>query len=375
MNKFRQFIAAVSFLVGYAAINLYVVYKIYLWINSRFPPNDIIFLCVFLCLFLLSLVVKYLPMGSSFSRIMQKIGSYWMGIAIYLLMFFVAVDMVNLFNKFTGIIPVSILNVINFYTGPAAVLMSFILIGYGRYNAKKIKLVSYEVKLKNAVLNNFKITLISDLHLGSVSNSEKKLERIVNIINKMNPDIVCIPGDIFNEDFSGIRNSGGAIAVLKNIKTAYGVYACLGNHDRGHTLNQMIDFLEKSNIKLLNDEHVIIDNRLALFGRQDSSTVERKDITNALNSVSTNFPVVIMDHKPGNIVEYSNSVGLVLSGHTHGGQLFPVTLFKNLMFKVGYGYYQKDENSPQLIVTSGISLFGPPIRIGTNNEIVSITLR
>ena len=165
------------------------------------------------------------------------------------------------------------------------------------YNANHIKYVSYDVQTKKTTLaTDMKIVLISDLHLGAV-NSEKHLASIVQGVNNLKPDIVCVAGDVFNDDYNAIRNPDVAIDLLKNITATYGVYACLGNHDGGNTFNEMTSFLEKSNIKLLNDEYIIIDERLILFGRVDPSPIggfgelKRKDIkviTETIASLGTN---------------------------------------------------------------------------------------
>ena len=225
------------------------------------------------------------------------------------------------------------------------------------------------------------IVLIADSHLGSINSCESRLEGIVQTINKMSPDIVCIAGDLFNDDFGAIRDPERASSLFKGINATHGVFACLGNHDGGSTLGQMKDFLEESNIKLLNDEYEIIDGRLALFGRVDSSPrggfgeLSRQDISDAITSVSVNMPVVVMDHNPSNIDEYGSEVDLILAGHSHAGQIFPGNLLSRALFTVGYGHYQKDTASPHVIVTSGASTWGPPFRIGTSNEIVRIVIK
>lgn len=133
-------------------------------------------------------------------------------------------------------------------------------------------------------------------------------------------------------------------------------------------------------IKLLNDEYVIIDERLALFGRVDASPIggfgelKRKDITEEIASTDTNMPIVVMDHTPINLEQYDENVDLVLAGHTHRGQIFPGNLITNAIFVVDYGHYQKDATSPHIIVTSGVGTWGMPMRVGSNNEIVSINL-
>ena len=87
-----------------------------------------------------------------------------------------------------------------------------------------------------------------------------------------------------------------------------------------------------------------------------------------------NLPVVVMDHNPANVDAYSDEVDLILSGHTHKGQIFPGSLITNQMFSVDYGYYRKDAQSPHVVVTSGVGYWGMPLRVGTDCEIVSIRL-
>jgi len=295
-------------------------------------------------------------------------------------LFFFAADILILLGRVTSLIQAPILNNVRFYSGLIVILLTAGIITYGVYNTNQIKTVHYEIELRDVLLNNMKIVLISDLHLGDV-NSERNLERVVLYINNLNPDIVCITGDIFNDNFNLIRYPDRAINLFRSINTTYGVFACLGNHDGGRTLNQMKRFLEESNIKLLNDEYVIIDGRLALFGRLDANPIggfgdlQRRYISKEIASVGANMPVIVMEHNPAHINEYGSDVDLILAGHTHGGQLFPGNLVTRAMFAVHHGHYQKDASSPHVIVTSGVSTWRPPMRIGTHNEIVSILVR
>jgi len=143
----------------------------------------------------------------------------------------------------------------------------------------------------------------------------------------------------------------------------------------------MINFLEESNIKLLNDEYIIIDGRFVLFGRLDANPIggfgelQRRDISETIISVGAEMPVIVMDHNPARIKEYGKETNLILAGHTHRGQMFPGSLVTRNMFTVDYGHYQKEKDNPHVIVTSGVSTWRPPMRIGTNNEITSILVR
>ena len=380
MSITRIIISLIIFISIYGGGNYYVARMIYLFLNHLFPQLNIkIYIGIFV--FIAStIILGILPLPVEIKRILQFIGAFWLGIFMYSVLLFLAADIFILLGRVTNIIQVSMLNNIRFYSGLAVIILTAVLVIYGVFNANQIKIVNYEIELNNASLNDFKIVLISDLHLGDV-NSERNLKRMVQSINDLNPDIVCIAGDIFNDNFRLIRNPKRVINLFRTINTTYGVFACLGNHDGGRTFNQMKIFLEESNIKLLNDEYVIIDNRFALFGRLDANPIggfgklQRQDISETIASVGANMPVIVMEHNPSHIKEYGREVDLILAGHTHGGQIFPGNLITRAMFVVAYGHYQEDIYNPHVIVTSGVNTWRPPMRVGTNNEIVSITLR
>ena len=142
----------------------------------------------------------------------------------------------------------------------------------------------------------------------------------------------------------------------------------------------MTDFLSKANIKLLSEEYTVIDNRLVLIGRLDSAPigkydgVARKKVSDFFKVTDPSMPVIVMDHNPANIDEYSGDIDLILSGHTHKGQIFPANLVTKMIYTVDYGHYQKDSNSPHVIVSSGVGYWGMPMRVGTDCEIVSIQI-
>ena len=218
------------------------------------------------------------------------------------------------------------------------------------------------------------MVMISDIHLGTVG-CEGRLESIVKEINSQKPDVVCIAGDLFDSSMDLLSDPEKAIENLKKIESTYGVYACFGNHDAGDTFTQMSDFLEKANINILNDQYTVIDERLILAGRLDKSAIGGRDIKRkALSKIEgdNDLPVVVMDHNPANYSDYSSDVDLILSGHTHKGQIFPVNLVTDILYEVDYGYYRKDSKSPQIIVTSGIGYWGMPMRVGTDSELVVI---
>lgn len=380
MSKVGMMIGVILILTFYGGSSFYIGRKIFQWMKLLFPHVNGTIYTVIYGFFALSLIMVFLPLPTTIKGIMSWIGSYWMGIIVYLFIFFLIADLIIFLGSIVKIIPAPIPPSIHFYASLAVILLTVSFASYGIYNSNQIKNVSYDIQTKETTLSSgMKIVLISDLHLGAV-NSEKRLESIVKNINNLEPDLVCIAGDIFNDDYKAIQNPEEAIALLKSITSTYGVYGSLGNHDGGKTFGDMITFLERSNIKLLNDEYEIIDERLVLFGRVDPSPIggfgelKRKDVTEMIASLDANMPIVVMDHTPSNIREYGEEVDLVLSGHTHKGQIFPGNLITNAVFDVDYGHYQKDDSSPHVIVTSGAGTWGMPMRVGSNNEIVSIHL-
>ncbi|OJG74848.1 hypothetical protein RV12_GL002265 [Enterococcus quebecensis] len=256
-----------------------------------------------------------------------------------------------------------------------------ILFCYGSWQAQQIKTMNYQVTLNkagNSGQKKIKAVLISDVHLGYVNNL-KKLKKIVTQINQMNPDIVFISGDLFDGNFNALQDPEGIKQQFRRLSSTYGTYMCWGNHDAGETFDQMKELVESGNITLLEDEMTVVADEILVVGRKDSRPIgsqegNRKSIQEQFTKVGNQLPKIILDHQPSNIDEYEYANELILSGHTHKGQIFPFNLVTKAYFTVDYGYYRKDKNSPQVIVSSGVCTWGPPMRLGTQSEIVQIDM-
>ena len=359
-------------------INIYLSHRVWQFLHYIFPQFSIYTSVAF---FSIMTIIMILSITNPFNGYLRKtisfIGSYWMGIFVYLLLFFLISDiLIFIIRMFNFQMPK--VETLRYISGICVIALTAIVSLYGFFHANKLYIVEYDVKIHSNNGYDMKIILISDLHLGAVG-SEEKLENIVDKINEQNPDLVCISGDIFNTDFKEISNPEKAQKILCKIESKYGTYACLGNHDSGKTFELMTNFLDKANIKLLKDEYAIIDNRLILAGRLDSSPIngagdlKRGTPDDVLEGADKNIPIVVLDHNPAHVEEYTDDVDLVLSGHTHKGQIFPASFITNAMFPVDYGYYCTNKNV-NVIVTSGVNTWGMPMRVGTNCEIVKINL-
>lgn len=379
----RVFIVAILIIVlVLSAASIYVAKGLYHGLNSFFPKVRFWQVMSGVSVITIFLVIGFLRSSLSFSDdvnyVLGFIGCYCMGIFAYLLLYTIIAEVIFIIPRLKKI-KFTAYRYFNGIISIAVVVLTVITCVCGSVNTVKLDVVSYDIKLQSKTdIFDLNMVLISDLHLGAVG-SESRLENIVKSINELNPDVICISGDIFDTNFGAIRDPETALETLKKLKSTYGVYACFGNHDGGNTHGKMVSFLEKAGINLLRENYAVIDNRMVIVGRLDGSPIggynsnERKDFSKIEIEEYLDLPIVVLDHNPKNIGEYTNTeADLILCGHTHKGQLFPANFVTDVIYDVDYGYYRKDDNSPQVIVTSGVGYWGMPIRVGTDCEIVNI---
>jgi len=372
-------IAACVMLAILGTVSFYIGRKLLNWLCLVLPNANPKLFFIIPAVIALSFVLAFLPLDLSIKKTLVWINWLIVGFFLYFLMFFLLSDIVLLIGKMTKIIP-TVAPQTFIFIGWIVLTLATCMAVYGTFNGRQIKRVLYTVQIeKETPLKNLNIVLISDTHLG-YQNDEKWLAKIVENINALKPDIVAIAGDIFNDNFRALSNPNEAVRTLQSIKSTYGVYACWGNHDGGNTFDEMLRFLERGNVRVLQDEYFVVEDKFIIIGRKDSSPIgdqgeARKELSSVLEGIDAGMPIIVLDHNPANIKEYGNDIDLILCGHTHRGQMFPSNLVTNFVFTVDYGHYQRDANSPHVVVTSGAGLWGPPFRIGTNNEIVSVLLK
>lgn len=361
-------------------IHLYLGVRIHQGLKYFFPLLSrgwvISVVLIMALVLILGFVRSMLPVPAVIRRVLGVASSYWMGFFVYLLLYMLLADILRLL--LCRIIPSVPLKSLLPLAATGIALATCV---FGIVNANELCHVSYDVSpTSKASESETRLVMISDLHLGAVG-SEKRLEKIVREINAQEPDIICIVGDFFDNDFHAIQEPERAAQILSGLKAAHGVYVCLGNHDSGQTVPEMLRFWEECKIRLLADAYTVIDNRLMLAGRLDPSPIggfdgrKRGELESVLADAPQNLPVIVMDHNPSSAASYSGNVSLVLSGHTHKGQIFPGSLFTDRMFDVDHGIWQKDADSPHVIVSSGVGTWGMPMRVGTDSEIVTVHLR
>ena len=255
-------------------------------------------------------------------------------------------------------------------------IVSVLIVLYGYLRTKVIKIKPYHITLGDGK-EGYHIALISDIHLG-VFVYEKHMRRIVKKINALEPDLVVISGDIFDVDNSLLECRDRIKLISKQfrkIKSKEGVYAVVGNHDPKVSNAGFQHFLKTAKIRLLDNDAKVLA-KINLIGRTDDTNNKRTKLADILLKIDAQKPIVVLDHRPESIQEAAeHGVDLILCGHTHQGQLFPITLFTKWANGKDcfYGHHITDKTHS--IITSGVGFFELPVRIGTNNEIADIYLQ
>ena len=363
-----------------------------------FQKRSIRVLVVTLYTFLASsILIAFLLPAGGLQRIMKLISNYWLGTFLYILLTVVIADLIRLLLiRITFRYSHRIFCRKGFIAGGTlSILLIAALSLDGIYGASHLQVTQYDVTVEKAITNGedtLKVVLIADLHLG-YSIGSPYMKKMVDRINEQSPDLVVIAGDIFDNDYDALDNPDRLVQILSGIESRYGVYACYGNHDiqekllAGFTLEKtkekvsdprMDALLEKAGIRLLQDEGILIDDSFYLYGRPDAKKpgrgiAERKSPAQLTEGMNLSKPILVIDHEPRQLEELSKAgVDLDLCGHTHDGQMFPGNLLTSLMWENSCGYLQK--GSMHNIVTSGVGVFGPNMRVGTKSEICVVNV-
>lgn len=262
-----------------------------------------------------------------------------------------------------------------------SVLLTILYLGYGFYLAHHVVETKYVVETnKNIGVNSFRIVQLSDSHIGATMNGNKFISYMEKI-NEESPDIVVITGDFVDDDTT-FKDMKKACTGLGKLKTKYGVYFVYGNHDKGYFNTR--DFndkdlrreLKENNVVILEDESLLVADSIYLIGRQDRSVLNRASIQDLTKDLDKNKYMIVLDHQPN---DYGNElqagVDLVLSGHTHGGQFFPLGPL-GVLFGFNDAYYglEKREDTT-FIVNSGIGDWAIQFKTGTISEYGIIDIR
>ena len=287
-------------------------------------------------------------------RAMFNFGSVWMVFLLY------------------GVLTITLLDIVHLlipslrYGVPIALALTIfiLLIGYVRYRNPEV--VEYKFRSEK-IASPKRIVAVSDVHLG-YGTDRHKLERYVELINAQNADMVLIVGDLIDNSIIPVEEQR-MDEVLRQIVAPDGVYMVVGNHEYISNITASEEFLSKTNISLLRDSVARVDG-IAIVGRDDMMNRERKSLGELANFDGY---TIVLDHQPSAIEEsVAHAADLHISGHTHRGQVWPLSWLTDAIYEQSHGH-RKWLNS-DVVVTTGLSLWGPPFRIGTRSELVVVEL-
>lgn len=268
-----------------------------------------------------------------------------------------------------------------YYSGVCAILITVVYLAIGWYYAHHVYQTEYQLKTEKSVgKEGLRVVQISDSHVGATFDGEG-FAGYMKDVQKTNPDVVVITGDFVDDDTIK-RDMITSCRALGELKTTYGVYFVFGNHDKGYfdhrdfTEEQLRQELEKNQVEILEDESVLIDERFYIIGRQDRSEEGRADMKTLTKELDFSKYMIVLDHQPHDFENQKEiGVDLVLCGHTHGGQLFPVGITGELSGENDKTYGLEKRKDTTFIVSSGISDWAIPFKTAAIAEYVVIDIQ
>lgn len=271
-------------------------------------------------------------------------------------------------------------------SGIIAFAVTAAVMGYAYVNMHQVTVAGYTVQTNKPVREEgYRIVFLSDLHFGTTMDAEK-LQDYCEQMQQEQPDLVVLGGDIVDEK-SSLQEVEEAFGALATISSTFGTYYVYGNHDKGRysktcdfTKTQLAKIIEDAGIVILEDDTVLLNDELSISGRWDRSDAaqagrSRKASADLLKGAPETACHILADHQPRDMQENASAgYDLMLSGHTHAGQMWPVGLITELFDKGTVNYGQKSFGNMQLIVSSGIAGWGYPLRTGRHSEYAVISV-
>ena len=377
-------------LLGSHFLLFFTAVRVYSITNSITRLILLILLSVLAMSFFLSAIFVRLssnPVTNAFSWL----SSIWFGLWLHLLAALALFWLIYAITRVLGANP-DLRLVAGTLFGLAAVVTV-----YGTVNAFSVQVKHLEVQLRN-VPDNWRdktIVQLSDVHLGAIRGNGF-LKNVIAKVNALEPEMVVITGDLFDGMGGDLPSFAEPLSTLSASK---GVFFVSGNHEGYLGLTEPLSIVEKAGIRILDDEVVDVDGlQIAGVSFPEFGTLNKeRSVTRMGEAIDPDKPCILLYHTPTDVAESSTGraeqqsrtylspdidfsfareyrIDLQLSGHTHEGQLIPFTYLTKRIFG-GYHYGLHNVDGFSIYITSGTGTWGPPLRTGSNSEIVAITLR
>ena len=302
------------------------------------------------------------------SKFLYELGNSSIFITLYLAMVFIILDI----GRIAHLIPKSFMFGSRLGTASIFILVVAIFI-YGYFNYERKERVQLNVETAKPLKRPLRVVMMSDLHLG-YHNTRADFHKWVSDIMAENADLILIAGDVIDGSIRALLEQDMATE-FRRLKVP--VYACWGNHEYYSGRKEAIQFYKDAGIHLLVDEAEKVELRgdtILLIGRDDRVNENRKSVKELLSGFSNNRYVMLLDHQPYHLEEAEQAgVDFQLSGHTHYGQVWPISWIEEAIYEKAFGALKKGDT--QYYISSGIGIWGAKFRIGTRSEYVVADIR
>lgn len=355
-----------SIIAAYLCGNIYIFVRALQTLSSLSLGWKVVFSLGYwlaaLALVLSIFVLRHIEIPEVLSQSLFNIGSIWLVFTLYMVLTLLVTDISKLF--------IPTLKAYGFVTSLG---FTVCLLTYGYFNYKHPDINHLDITLDKPLQGQpIKVVAISDVHLGN-GTRKPQLRKFVEMINAQEPDLIIIGGDLIDNSLIPLYQQKMA-EELNQLKAPMGIYLAPGNHEYISGMESCEQFLKHTPIRLLRDSIVTFPNGLQLIGRDDHSNRRRLPITELMKQAVPTIPTLLIDHQPYEVARKDSlGIDIQFSGHTHRGQVWPLSLLVDNMYEQSHGY--RKWNHSHVYVSSGLSLWGPPFRIGTTSDMLVMTLR
>lgn len=375
MKTLRMLASGFAMLLILGLVNFYIGYHGWLLIDEWFSGvSSAVFWTLFI-LIAFAYVIGMIPWPKSvkpIARFFKVIGSYYLACMEFAIITLPLADLLYVILGWSGIDR-------TYYiaeAGGTILILLAVFLVWGSINAWSTVIRTHSIPIDKSIGTSTPLTIAvaSDLHLGNIVGN-RHLKKMVSQMNAMQPDVILLAGDVLDDSIEPfIRNSMSE--QIKQLKARYGVYAVLGNHEYyGGSIKEYTDLMSSIGIKVLQDEVEEVAGTY-IVGRKDKTAEAmeaygRQSVSSLLEGLDLTRPVIMMDHQPtGFDVAAQAGVDVLLSGHTHRGQIAPNHWITKRLFELDWGYLRKD--NLHVVVSSGYGTWGPPIRLASRSEIIKL---
>lgn len=344
------------------------LYETWIFFHGSPGPRRLFALQIGMAIFSVSFIAASLlahKYFNLFTRAFYTIAALWLGVVNF---FFLAACLCWIMYAVPLLLGIHIekIDLANFLLG-AALLAGIAALA----NAAWPRVVRVTVRLPNLppCWRGRTAALVSDLHLGHI-RYKGFLRRIVRKLSTLRPDVLFIPGDMF--DGTAI-DANPLSKIWKTFSTPLGSYFIAGNHEQFTSYERYFGAVTASGIRIVQNEKIVLDG-LQLVGVHyvDSKNMDRFRSVLRDANLDPNIASILLVHDPNLLpIALEAGISLQLSGHTHRGQFFPFTLIVKRIYGI-YAYGLRHFQQLQVYTSCGVGTWGPPMRLGSNPEIVMI---